>query len=154
MSAQTAYTKNIRKAVKGQAAWDFGTADITTVIAEAVIPFGHAVIKGAADGSGIVGDTLVLGFAVRSLINENSVENRVNSFAQGEATAIMREGYIYIQNDSPATAIAEGEDVFVDPTGAVVASGDAGAVKVTGCRVEESAAAGSIARIRVQINRA
>lgn len=154
MVAQTSYTKELRVAINGMVAWDFGTADITSANADAVVPFGVAVVKGSTAGSVIAGRTadLVKGIAVRSLINENAVENGTVSFAKFETVAILREGYIWMTNKSAATAVAEDDDVFLNPTGELTDSGEVGAIKLVGSRVEQGAAAGALALVRIQIN--
>lgn len=154
MVVQTTYTKEIRQAINGQIAWDFGTADITSHEAEATIPFGAAVLKGTATNSVKVGNTTdtVKGIATRSLINENAVEKGLTSYAEFESVSVLREGYIYLTNNSAATALAEDEDVYFDAAGLLVASGDSGAVKLIGSRIEQGAAVGALALVRVQIN--
>lgn len=154
MTVQTTYTKNIRQAISGQVAYDFGTADITSHNAEAEIFFGNSVIKGAADNSVIVGNTtdLVLGFAVRSLLNDSALVTGSTSYIATETVPVMREGYIFVTNDSPATTLVEGEDVFLNAAGLLVATGDGGAVQLVGSRIEQGAAATGICLLRVQIN--
>lgn len=154
MPAQTAYTKELREAINGMIAWDFGTADITSANADAVVPFGVAVIKGSTDGSVIVGRTtdLVKGISVRSLINENAVEQGAVSNAKFETVAILRAGYIWMTNKSAATAVAEDDDVFLNAVGELTDASEGGAVKLVGSRVEIGAAAGALALVRIQIN--
>lgn len=155
MTVQTSYVKNIRQAINGQVAWDFGTADITSHEAEATIPFGAVVIKGTETNSVKVGNTTDIqkGFAVRSLINENSVEQGSTSYAQFESVAVLREGYIFLTNNSAATTLAEDEDVYISAAGLLVAQADAGSVKLVGSSIEQGAAVGALALVRVQINR-
>lgn len=154
MVVQTTYTKNIRQAINGQVAWDFGTADITSHEAEETILFGTSVLKGTEVNSVKIGNTAdtVKGIAVRSLINENSVNQGAVSYAEFESVAVLREGYIYLTNNSAATTLAEDEDVFFDAAGLLVATGDTGAVKLVGSRIEQGAAVGGLALVRIQIN--
>ncbi len=151
MTVQTSYTKNIRQAINGQVAWDFGTADITSHDAEATVPFGASVIKGTASRSVIVGNTttLVLGIATRSLINEESVTQNTQEYATTETVSVLRSGYIFLDNNSPATALVEGDQAFFNAVGLLVDTGDAGAVALVGSRIEQGGAAGEIILMRL-----
>lgn len=149
MPVQLTYSRTGKKGLPGLVAWDFGPADITSVIAEGTIPFGNAVIKGTATRSGIVGSTAVLGFAVRSILSVNAINTNTDAFGATEVVAVMREGYMWVLNEGTG-AIAEGTQVYVNATGKVVNSAASGAVAVPGTRVEQPAAVGEVALIRIQ----
>lgn len=147
MSAQTSYKKTMEKSVPGVVAWDFGTTDTTTITATAEVVFGTAVTKAGANGK-----TDVLGFAIRDLMSHNAIENNVTAYGAKESIGLLREGYMFVRNDSSATKIDTYADVYINATGKVVASGDTGAVLLQGCRVEDGAAAGGVMLIRVHVN--
>lgn len=148
MVAQTSYTKEMRVSVPGVIAWDFGTADTTSLTSTGVVPFGTAVTT-----AGVVGNVNVKGFAIRDLMSRNAIETDETEYGATETIGLMREGYLYVRNDSPATALATDENVFINATGQVVATGDAGAVALQGCSIELGGAAGAVILIRVNINR-
>lgn len=151
MPVQLTYSRTGKKGLPGLVAWDFGPADITTVIAEGVIPFGNGVVKGTGSRSGIVGNAAgtVLGLAVRSILSVNAINTNADAFGATEVVAIMREGYMWVLNEGTA-ALAEGSTVYLDAAGKVVNSAAAGAVALTGSRVEQPAAVGEVALIRIQ----
>lgn len=149
MPVQLTYNRTGKKGLPGLVAWDFGPADITTVIAEASIPFGNAVVKGAATRSGVVGSANILGFAVRSILSVNAINTNTDAFGATEVVAVMREGYMWVLNEGSG-AIAEGTQVYVNAAGKVVNSAASGAVAVPGTRVEQPAAVGEVALIRIQ----
>lgn len=149
MPVQTSYTRNMPRAKQGLIAWDFGTADLTSVAAQGVIPFGAAVVKGSAERTGIVGSADILGFAACSILNVYQIDNNAEAFGPTEMVPVMREGYIWIKNEGTA-AILEGDDVYVNATGKLVNSAAAGAVVVTGSRVEKGGPIGEFILIRVK----
>lgn len=162
MTVQTTYTKNIRPAIAGMIAYDFGTADVTSHNVIGTIPFGVAVKRGpvgANDNDNTIklgtattdelSATNVVGFTVRSLLQQNAVNNNLTSYAVGETAAVMREGYIFVTN-SGATAIVEGETIGVNPvTGAVEKNTTASTIVLSNCIAQQDAAAGAILLIRV-----
>lgn len=149
MPVQLTYSRTGKKGLPGLVAWDFGTADITSVIAEATIPFGDAVIKGTGSRSGIVGSANILGFAVRSILSVNAINTNTDAYGATEVVGVLREGYIWVVNQGSG-AIAEGSQVYVNATGKVVNSAASGAVAVPGARVEHGGAVGDSVLIRVQ----
>lgn len=159
MVAQTTYTKNIRQAIAGQVAYDFGTADITSHnVVESVIPFGVAVQRGLAandnsvriGGTNVLTDATVIGFTVRSLLQQNAVNNNLTSYAVTETAGVIRKGYIFVTNTGTA-AIAEGEAIRINnATGAVTGDAAGGAIiALTDVFAEQDAAAGAICLIRI-----
>lgn len=149
MPAQTVYTKRMKQGLPGLVGWDFGTADLTSVIAEGVLPFGDAVVQGTKARTGVVGNVNVIGFTTRSLMSVYAINNFVDAHGPTESVAIMREGYIWSVNNGGA-AIADGSQVYVNATGKVVNSAAAGAVAVPGCRVELGGAVGALVFLRIQ----
>lgn len=155
MPVQTSYTRNGKKGLPGLIGWDFGTADLTSVLVEAVLPFGYAVVRGTKARTGIPGNTNVIGFACRSILSVYAIDNGYTNPSQPEAygttemAAIMREGYIWAVNNGGAV-VADGSQVYVNATGQVVNSAAAGAVAVPGCRVEIGGAVGAAIFLRVQ----
>lgn len=148
MVAQTSYTKEMAPSVPGVIAWDFGTADTTSLTATGVVPFGVAVTK-----AGVPGKVDVKGFAIRDLMSRNAIETNKTEYGATETIGLVREGYLYVRNDSPSTTLAADESVFIDADGKVVATGDTGAVELKGCSIELGGAAGKVILIRVHINR-
>lgn len=155
MPVQTSYTRNGKKGLPGLIGWDFGTADLTSVLVEAVLPFGYAVVQGTKARTGIPGNTNVIGFACRSILSVYAINNGYTNpndpeaYGTTEMAAVMREGYIWAVNNGGA-AIADGSAVYVNATGQVVNSAAAGAVAVPGCRVEIGGAVGAMVFLRVQ----
>jgi len=149
MPVQTVYTKNIKKSLPGVIAWDFGTADLVSAVAEGVVPFGYAVIQGTKARTGVVGAVKVVGFATRSILSQYAIINNTDAYGLTEMISILREGYLWVVNGGGA-AIADGSQLYVDPTGKVVNSAAAGAVAVPGSRVETGGAVGALMLIRVK----
>lgn len=149
MPVQTSYTRNGKKGLPGLIGWDFGTADLTSVLAEAVLPFGDAVVEGTKARTGIPGNTNVIGFTTRSILSVYAINNAVDANGPTEMAAIMREGYLWSINNGSG-AIADGSQVYVNAAGKVVNSAAAGAVAVPGCRVESGGAVGATIFLRVQ----
>lgn len=150
MTVQLSYTKTMRPALNGQVAWDFGTADISSAnVAAASIGFGVAAVKGAGSRTVIAGNVGVLGWTVRSLMSQHSINNAVEAYGEKETAAIIREGYVFVLNSSP-TAVVEGAAVYVNAAGLLVNTGDVGSAIVPGCRVERGAASGAMCLLRVQ----
>lgn len=149
MPVQTSYSINMPRAKQGLIAWDFGTADLTTVIAQGVIPFGNAVIKGNAERTGIVGSADILGFAACSILNIYQIDNNVEAYGPTEPVALVRSGYIWIKNEG-AAAILPDTGAYVNATGKLVNSAAAGAVAVPGSRIEKGGAVGQFCLVRVQ----
>lgn len=149
MPAQTTYSKNIKKAVPGLIGWDFGTADLTSVLAEGVIPFGYAVVQGTKARTAVVGNTKVIGFATRSILSQYAIINQVDSYGATEMVAVIREGYVWAINGGSG-AVADGSDVYVNAAGAVVNSAAAGAALVPNSRVEIGGAVGALVLLRVK----
>lgn len=156
MTVQTTYTKRIRKALNGEVAWDFGTADITSAASEGVTPFGVAVIKGTNAGQVKPGNASILGWTVRSLLNQYAINNSfpgpaVEAYGDKETVAVMREGYIWLTNKGGA-ALTEGLAAYANAAGELVNSAAAGAALVPGTRVEIGGAVGEPVLIRAQAN--
>lgn len=149
MPVQTTYTKNIKKAVPGLIGWDFGTADLTSVLAEAVLPFGDAVVQGTKARTGIPGNVKVIGFTTRSILSVYAINNNVDAHGATEMASIIREGYVWSVNNGSG-AIADGSDVYVNATGKVVNSAAAGAALVPNSRVEIGGAVGALVLLRVK----
>lgn len=156
MPVQTSYTRNGKKGLPGLIGWDFGTADLTSVLVETdPLPFGYAVVQGTKARTGKVGNTNVIGFACRSILSVYAINNGYTNPSEPEAygptemAAIMREGYIWAVNNGGA-AVADGSQVYANATGQVVNSAAAGAVAVPGCRVEIGGAVGAAIFLRVQ----
>lgn len=150
MPVQTSYTKDQRRGLPGLVAWDFGTADITSVLAEGVIPFGNAVKPGSKARTGVVatsGDTI--GFAVRSILNIYAIDNAVDAYGPTEPVGVLRSGYIWLKNEG-AGAIADNSALYVNATGKVVNSAAAGAAVVPGSSIEIGGAVGDVVLVRVQ----
>jgi hypothetical protein len=150
MGVQTTYTKRMKKGTPGLILWDFGTADLTSAIAEGVIPFGYAVVQGSKARTAIVGNVKVIGFATRSLMSIYSINNFVDAFGPQETVPVMREGYVWCVNEGGA-AVGDGTQVYADATGKVVNSAAAGALAVPGCRFEIGGAVGALVLVRVDI---
>ncbi len=155
MPVQTSYTRNGKKGLPGLIGWDFGTADLTSVLVETVLPFGYAVVQGTKARTGKPGNTNVIGFAARSILSVYAINNGYTNPAEPEAygltemAAVMREGYIWAVNNGGA-ALADGSAVYVNAAGQVVNSAAAGAVAVPGCRVEVGGAVGAMVFLRIQ----
>lgn len=149
MPVQTVYTKRMKQGLPGLVGWDFGSADITSVVAEGTIPFGNAVIQGTKARTGIVGSANVLGFAVRSLMSINAINTFTDAYGDDEVVGVLRTGYIWSVNNGSG-AIADGSQVYVNATGQVVNSAAAGAVAVPGSRVETGGAVGALVFLRIQ----
>lgn len=150
MPVQTVYTKTMKKGTPGLILWDFGTADLTSAIAEGVIPFGYAVIQGSKARTAIVGNVKVIGFATRSLMSVYAINNFVDSFGPQEPVPVMRSGYFWGINAGLA-AVADGSAVYANAAGAVCDSTAAGALVVPGCRFEIGGAIGALVLVRVDI---
>lgn len=155
MTVQTAYTKTMRRGLNGQVAWDFADADIVSGNAEAVVNFGAAVIKGVAGRSVIQGSVKVLGFAVRSILNQHAINNSfpgpaVEAYGTTETVGYLRQGYVWITNKG-AAAILEGENVRISAAGLLVEAAAVGAVELATCRVEKGGAVGEVCLIRVNL---
>lgn len=149
MPVQLTYTKRMRRAKVGLVAWDFGSADLTSVVAQAVIPFGNAVVKGTAERTGIVGSDDILGFAVTSMLSQYAINNFVDAYGPTEMVAVLRSGYIWVQNKGTVALVA-GDPVYVNATGQVVNAAAAGAVMVPGSVIEKGAAIDDFVLLRVQ----
>jgi hypothetical protein len=149
MAVQLTYTKNMPKALPGLIGWDFGTADLTSMLAEGVLPYGNAVKKGSKARTAVVGNTGVLGFVARSLMSIYAIDNNVDAHGPKEMAAIMREGYLWTTNKS-ATGVVDNAAVYVNASGELVNTGDAGAALVPGCSIEIGGAAGAMVLIRIQ----
>lgn len=149
MPVQTTYTKNIKKSLPGVIAWDFGTADLVSAVAEGVIPFGVAVIQGTKARTALAGGAAIIGFATRSILSQYAIINNSDVYGPTEMVSILRDGYIWVLN-SGAAAVADGSQLYVDPTGKVVSSATVGAVAVPGSRVEVGGAVGALVLIRVK----
>lgn len=149
MPVQTSYGKNMAKGLPGLVAWDFGPADITSVIAESELNFGRSVVQGTKARTGKQGATDSLGFAVRSILNVYAIDNNKDAYGPTEAAAILRSGYIWVKNEG-GNALADGSAAYVNATGQVVDSAAAGAVAIPGTRVEIGGAIGAVVLLRVQ----
>lgn len=156
MSVQTSYNKTMRRAVNGLVAWDFGPADITSVHAEGVVNFGAGVIKGAGERSGIQGSANLLGFAVRSILNQYAINNSfpgpaVEAYGPTETVAVLRSGYIWLTNKGTGAVTPDGP-AHVNAAGLFVDAASAGAIELENTRIERGGAPGEVCLVRVGVN--
>lgn len=149
MPVQTSYTKRMKPAVAGLIGWDFGTADLTSVLVETALPFGNFAVQGTKARTAVPGNTNVIGVATRSLLSVYAINNAVDAHGPTEMAPIMREGYVWSPNAGGA-ALADGGAVYANATGQLVNSAAAGALLVPGCRVEIGGAVGAMCLLRIQ----
>lgn len=162
MTVQTSYSLNVRPALIGMQA-DASLEDITTRVAETIIPYGRVAVRGVGDRSvklvsGV--NDLFLGIALRIQGEENPYNLAVqpsekSQYEITEFASILRTGSVWVYSE---TATTPGQPVYYryaanGPNtilGRFRSTDDAGFVTLlTGAQFETVALAGSMARIRL-----
>lgn len=147
------------KAYEGQIN-DLSMADITSGVADVVIPFARAVVSGSAakrDALPGAGAGFFLGISVRKTVGVsssyisgqgNGTSNVVGSYRAGEETSRVSHGRIWVKTVDGATV---GAQVYAKPTtGELTNAATAGNHLLQGCTFLTAAAAGELALMQVK----
>ncbi|WP_434706670.1 hypothetical protein J3Q07_16435 [Pseudomonas sp. D4-18] len=147
------------KAFEGQIN-DLSMADITTAVADVVIPFARAVVVGSAAKRGklpVADAALFLGISVRkpvgvsgSYMTAQGVDNGnlVGGYRIGEEVSLVSHGRIWVKTLAGATV---GGKVYALPTtGELTNAATAGNHELVGCSFLTAAAAGELALVQVK----
>jgi len=132
-----AVTEKMAIGFAGMIADTAGPKDVASrTIENAVVAFGLAVGRGAADGSARLGGTGFEGIAIAD-------KTRVaDEYAVGEVAGVMRKGAVWVTvstDVTPANAVT-----FTAATGVI---GDGLATTIEGAKFETTATAGNLARV-------
>ncbi|SEP57607.1 hypothetical protein SAMN03159444_00100 [Pseudomonas sp. NFACC02] len=147
------------KAYEGQIN-DLSMADVTTGVADVVIPFGRAVVSGSAakrDALPGAGAGFFLGISVTKTVGVSSSyvtgqgQGSVNlpgSYRVGEETSRVSHGRVWVKTLGGATV---GQQVYALPTtGELTNAATAGNHLLPGCTFLTAAAAGELALMQVK----
>lgn len=150
MPAQTSYSINHARAFEGQLADLNFNRDTVSEPAGGIIPFGVVVQRNATTREVTVGgDALGIGVALRDLEQENGLGNVDPTYTDGDAVAILREGYVYVAVAGTGNI---GDPLFyVDADGTIgTGTAAAGQTQIINATLEEVVAVtGEIAKIRL-----
>ncbi len=138
MTAQTEYNKKLPVALAGQL-YDVGNSDIDSFAAEAIIPFGVFVGRGATADQVLVAQSPALGVSVRTA-KENPFPASVYNGGQyeiSETVGVLRSGYIWAQFDAIGGTLDS--EVTITAGGLVVAAGGGAALTGIKATIEKPA---------------
>lgn len=147
------------KAYEGQVN-DLSMADITSGVADVVIPFARAVVSGSAakrDALPGAGAGFFLGISIRKTVGVsssyvtgqgNGSANVVGSYRIGEETSRVSHGRVWVKTVDGATI---GAQVYAKPvTGELTNAATAGNHLLPGCTFLTAAAADGLALMQVK----
>lgn len=123
---------------------DTALSDVASrTVENAVVGFGRAVGRGAADGSCRLGGTGFEGITIADKSVQSNDES-VDEYAVGESAGVMRKGTVWVEvgaNVSPASTV-----YFIPATG-VITSAASGNTEIAGAKFETTATSGNLARL-------
>lgn len=155
--AQTSYPTTLSNGVAGQAA-NQDRRTVHTALAEAAMPFGVGVTKGASDNTckvPVLSSTALIGVSMSSFANANA------SFALGiqqyDAVSVCSKGAVWVISETAVTANTSAVFCrYATGTGTVIGSfrtdaDTATAAVVPGARWLTSCLAGGLAQLEVNL---